>query len=94
MLDAHVVTTDLMGKRGVGRHVVERHRFVWPANFSLLAKGLQSHSRESLLLRGEAEHQKQCDSVQVPSSVRMVVWEQIPCNKSNRAHLEQEIYQS
>lgn len=33
------------------------------ANFSLLVKSLQSQGRESLLLRGEARHQKQCNPV-------------------------------
>lgn len=54
VLNAHVVTRDLMGNRGVKEHVVKRHPFVWPANFSLLAQGLQSQGREHLLLRGEA----------------------------------------
>lgn len=54
VLDAHVVTRDLMGNRGVKENVVKKHPFVWPANFSLLAKGLQSQGRERLLLRGEA----------------------------------------
>ncbi len=64
--------------------------FVLPANLSLLAKGLQSQGRESLLLRGEASHQQQCDPVRVPSIVRMVVWVQIPRHRRNRAHPEQE----
>lgn len=90
MLNVHVVTTDLMGDRGVEGHVVERRPFVWPANFSLLGKGLQNQGKESLLLHGEACHQKQCDPVQMPSSMRMVVWVQIPCHRSNGAHPEQE----
>jgi len=79
-----------MGDGGVEGYVVEKRPFVWPANFSLLAKGLQSQGRESLLLHGEAGHQKQCDPVQVPCSVRMVVWVQIPCHRSSRAHPKQE----
>lgn len=90
VLNAHVVTTDLMGNGGVEGHVVEKHPFVFPANSSLLAKGLQSQGRESLLLREEAGHQKQCDPVQVSRNVWMVVWVQIPCHRSNRAHPKQE----
>lgn len=90
VLNAHVATTDLIGDRRVVEHVEERRPFVWPANFSLLAEGLQHQGREGLLLRGEASLQKQCDPVQVPGSVRMVVWVQIPCRGSNRAHPELE----
>lgn len=52
VLNAHVVTTDLMGNRRVEEHVVERRPFVWPANFSLLAKGLtEPRQRESIVAR-------------------------------------------
>lgn len=50
VMNANVVTKDLMGNRGVEGHVVERRPFVWPANFSLLAKGLRSQGREKSIV--------------------------------------------
>lgn len=77
LLNAQVVTAHLMGCRRVAEHVAESHPFVWPANFSLLAKSLESaRQKESIVAwwskpsKTKKKNNPQCDPVQVASSAR------------------------
>lgn len=97
LLNAQVVTAHLMGCRRVAEHVAESHPFVWPANFSLLAKSLESaRQKESIVAwwsKPSKTKKKPTHNVtqfKLPAVRGTLVWRRNPCRGSNEAHPEQE----